>query len=204
MIISEYKEPYNIVSFSPDEKDLKDRLQEWINNITFTDKRAKNYSSNEFNLEEQICLSYVLLDNNIIGFSSLFHRESHFGNSARCLNRLYYEKSSRKIIKLGRKYRPIIPTMVSQQFSFLDTNKFDMIFISREVGYTRFMQMTANILNDHSDLVWKTNDKLYPVCNENRSYCWQNLVYAILNNRKVELLSKGISKDEYGKRFEKN
>lgn len=79
-----------------------------------------------------------------------------------------------------------------------------MIFISREVGYYRWCKNTVKILNNHTDLTWETNDKLYPVCNEDSPSCWQNLVYSTLNNKKIKLLSKGICKEEYENRFKKN
>lgn len=92
-------------------------------------KRIKNYRS-DLKIKDSIAVSIYEQNSNIIGFSSVLHRDI-FGNGVRILNRLVKNLDHRFPNGKG-KLTPETKIMIDQQISIAKQYNFDYVFISRE------------------------------------------------------------------------
>lgn len=160
-----------------------------------------NYTEDRFKFEEQKAVSLFFLSGEVQGISTLYHR-NQFGDAYRCLNRLHFSVDVRT---WGReRYCPsypcnprkniVSPLMVEQQAEYLDKG---MMFISSEPWKPRWASMIAHNFTAHTSMEWQTDDMLYPVCDQRQEGCWQHLIWT----GEGEILSQGITKDDFDARF---
>ena len=93
----------------------------------------KNYTKEKLELDTCDAISIIRNQKEILSFSTLLNRDL-FGNSIRCLNRLYKSPLYR-YRDLGHYNRIKLATfeMMQQQMSFAKENNYDIIFMSREL-----------------------------------------------------------------------
>ena len=208
---------WKVVTFTPDAVQhrryniLFEQLREKIitENKVEDRKLIENYKPENFELFDQLCVSLLLKDHEPVAFSTLYHRPE-FGNSVRCLNRLYWDPSIRVWLHRGNtdKYRcspkvpEFSPVMAEHQAVFAPRAT-EFMFISKETPIKRrWCQMIAKNFTVSTGLQWHVEDKLYPVCEPTAASCWQHVIYTRFKDSGTEtLLDKGISFDEYRTRF---
>ena len=198
-------------TFSPDEgwHGMEKKLEDYRDGIILKDdpadhKMLKNYTKEMLDFNEQICISILTKDDNILAFSTLYERKDYGNSAVRCLNRLYFDPSVRQWNKEQEKIADydcnprvnvISPLMINQQMHWaLD---FDLTFISSEPWKPRWAKMIAKNFTEASKYLWHTDDRLYPVCCDTERSCWQHLIWF----GEGDLLDKGISKQEFDDRF---
>jgi hypothetical protein len=92
-------------------------------------KRINNYRS-DLKIKKSIAVSVYMQNSNIIGFSSVLHRDV-FGNGVRILNR-YLKSLDYRSVPIKRKIWPDTKIMINQQIEVAKKYNFDYVFVSRE------------------------------------------------------------------------
>jgi hypothetical protein len=141
-----------------------------LKKIKFGSERVvSNYETiNWFDFE---CITVLLKDDEILGFSSVWHREEFYEpDKVRILNR-YWEHD--KLRKAGVTIaRPHLVAMVNHQITYSKQLGFKKAFISREKN-SSFMSHLMKELSKKTDSDWDYKDEKVCVCNEDSPSCWQ-------------------------------
>jgi hypothetical protein len=108
------------------------------------------------------CISVLQDGDNIVGFSSIWHREEHYKKGeVRILNRYWEDDSLRRG---GRELaRSHILAMVSDQLKYAKDLGYTKAFISREKNPRVFKEL-INKIAIGTNTEWHIHDKRVPVC----------------------------------------
>lgn len=157
----------DVFTFLPEERtDILKKLK----NINFDNEKLKdNYKSiNWFDFE---CITVLLKNEDIMGFSSVWHRDKYYKKGeVRVLNR-YWEHPSLRMpgIEIAR---PHLISSITHQLIFAKKKGYTSAFISRERNY-RFMKKLLNEIEKKTDTKWSLSDKKVCVCKKDNLSCWQ-------------------------------
>jgi len=135
-----------------------------------TDSLSKNYiydmKWNDFD-----AVSIYERNNQIIGFSSVWHRSEYYQlNEVRILNRYWESSEMRKISKMIGGAHLI--EMVTQQLNICKLLGRTRVFISRENSPRYFKRLVASIA-DKTQTHWNIEPNKVCVCGESNPSCWQ-------------------------------
>lgn len=125
------------------------------------DARYNHNLYDEIDWFEYDAVSVLLNQNNIVGFSSIWHRSFYKAGEVRILNRYWEDASLRRE---GRELaRSHIIQMVLDQLQFAKEAGYDSAFISREKNPRVFKEL-INKISNKTNTVWHIHDDRVPVC----------------------------------------
>ena len=175
------------------------------------DKLSENYIKEELFLNSSDAITLVKEEDEIILFSTLFHRKI-FKNAVRCLNRYYRPPQIRlhKIEKKLWKQKDITDStvlMLKQQESIARNYGYDIMFFSRELknidvkdnsSYEKTsIKHYSNMLSDN----WILSPRVHLTCDSKSiRNCWQQIIYKKLRDDAI-LNIESISLKEYREKF---
>ena len=165
-------EDCNVITFKPEERpDLIRRLKE----ISFDDldqghfKKEDYLSIQWFDFE---CITVLLQDDKILGFSSVWHRPKYYEKGeVRILNRYWEHNCLRRPRPIGL-VRPHLLKSIQQQLEITKQLGFKKAFISR-CRNRLYMKNLFLEIEKKTNTKWHLSDKKVPVCNEKSPSCWQ-------------------------------
>lgn len=208
-------------SYHPEEKLLNLKIKSWDpkDNPEYVEKlenyrkkiltsEDENYSHKRLDFMKQEAITVFLKKDKILGFCTAWNRETYPSQTARILNRFWFDPCIRRA---GTKIVLRFPVFISieHQCLILKRKGFKWVFISRPYGSHRWCCTTAKILNEQSDTKgWKASNDLVLVCQQpNSPTCWQFLVFTKLgridNGEGFELLKNCLSKEKFLEKFKK-
>ena len=157
----------DVLTFAPEERtDIIKRLKD----IDFNNEALKeNYQTiNWFDFD---CITVLMKGDDILGFSSIWHRSKYYRKGeVRVLNRYWEDPSLRQPgHKLAKTH--IIST-INHQLAFAKQLGYTSAFISREKNPRMFRKLLDGIENK-TNTVWSLSDKKVCVCKEENPSCWQ-------------------------------
>ena len=162
----------DVITFKPEDRpDLIRKLKE----ISFDDldqghfKKEDYISINWFDFE---CISVLIQDNKIYGFSSVWHRpEFYEKGEVRILNR-YWEHP--KLRMNGRIIaRPHLVATVKHQLEYAKKAGYTKVFISR-CRNPGFMKRLFIELGKKTNTEWNMHEGKVAVCDPKHESCWQH------------------------------
>ena len=167
---------------------------------------GKNYSLKRLDFKKQEAITVFVKESSILGFCTSWSREIYPPQTARILNRFWFDPQIRR---LGTKVVLRLPIFISieHQCIILRKKSFKWAFISRPYGSYQWCHNTKQILNEQSSVKgWKVSNDLILICKElNKPDCWQWLVFAKLGDHKDHfgLLKHCLKKGEFIEKFKK-
>ena len=172
----------NNYTFTPTELPKKYRIQ--IDSIikdivdSKTDPYWKNYTDDEFNIDEQTAISVSCDGDDVKVMSTIYHREFFGEGVYRLWNRFLYSKDFRETG--GSKKRGgvhINHPVLDQQIDFIEKLNPKFYFISRQRTNTRWLKYYFDNFNKDYDRNLIVSDQQYWVCNGNKEGCVQTIIY---------------------------
>ena len=172
----------NNYTFKPTELPKKYRIQ--IDNIikdvvdSKTDMYWKNYTDNEFNIDEQTAISVSCDGDDVKVMSTIYHREFFGEGVYRLWNRFLYSKDFRETG--GSKKRDgehINHPVLNQQIDFVEKLNPKFYFISRQRKNTRWLKYYFDTFNKEYNRNLVVNDNQYWVCGGKKENCLQTIIY---------------------------
>tara|TARA_B100000900_G_scaffold368124_1_gene345113 strand:+ start:642 stop:1220 length:579 start_codon:yes stop_codon:yes gene_type:complete len=158
----------DVLTFAPEDRtDILKRLKE----INFgTEELAKNYENIDWFAFD--CISVLLKKDEILGFSSVWHRPEYYKpGEARILNR-YWEHP--KLRMNGRIIaRPHLVATVQHQIAYAKQAGYKEVFISR-CRNPGFMKRLFIELGKKTNTEWRLHDGKQVVCDPKHESCWQH------------------------------
>ena len=161
----------NVVTFEPNERpDLIKKLKE----ISFDDLDQGHFKKEDYLSIDWFkfdCITVLLQDDNILGFSSVWHRPEYYEKGeVRILNR-YWEHDCLR--RPGRDIvRPHLLKSIQHQLQIAKRLGYKKAFISR-CRNRLFMKNLFLQIEKKTGTKWQFSDKKVPVCNEQSPSCWQ-------------------------------
>ena len=172
----------NNYTFTPTELPKKYRIQ--IDNIikdvvdSKTDPYWKNYTDDEFNIDEQTAISVSCDGDDVKVMSTIYHREFFGEGVYRLWNRFLYSKDFRETG--GSKKRGgvhINHPVLDQQIDFIEKLNPKFYFISRQRTNTRWLKYYFDNFNKDYDRNLIVSDQQYWVCGGKKDNCLQTIIY---------------------------
>ncbi len=158
----------DVLTFAPDERtDILKRLK----NIDFANEEiASNYENIDWFAFD--CITVLMKDEEILGFSSVWHRPEYYeSGEARILNR-YWEHP--KLRMNGRIIaRPHLVATVQHQLEYAKNAGYKKVFISR-CRNPGFMKRLFIELGQKTNTQWKMHEGKVAVCDPKHESCWQH------------------------------
>ena len=158
----------DVLTFAPEDRtDLLKRLK----GIDFANEEiANNYEGIDWFAFD--CVTVLMKDDEILGFSSVWHRPEYYEpGEARILNR-YWEHP--KLRMNGRIIaRPHLIATVEHQLKFAKDAGYKKVFISR-CRNPGFMKRLFIELGQKTNTQWKLHDGKVAVCDPKHNSCWQH------------------------------
>jgi len=158
----------DVLTFAPDERtDILKRLKD----IDFADEEiASNYENIDWFAFD--CITVLMKDEEILGFSSVWHRPEYYeSGEARILNR-YWEHP--KLRMNGRIIaRPHLVATVQHQLEYAKNAGYKKVFISR-CRNPGFMKRLFIELGQKTNTQWKMHEGKVAVCDPKHESCWQH------------------------------
>lgn len=156
------------------------KINEFLQNENIIDKRKENYTQNNLKILDSIAVSIYLKNGNILGFSSIIHRDL-FKNGCRILNRFYKSKCYR----FAKTDIPLTKIMILDQIKVCKDLDFEYVFMSRESNTSgtpfKFYLNKLNLIG------WKIEQDKYFVCN-NGEKCKQYIAWMpLITDKKIQL-----------------
>lgn len=196
---------FQIVSWDPkkDSGYIK-RLENYRKKILL--EAGENYFPDRLDFMDQEVITVFLKEGNILGFCTAWRRETYPDQTARILNRFYFDPCVRRT---GTKIVLRFPVFISieHQCLILKNKGLKWVFISRPYGSYRWCHQVEKILNEQSLIKgWKASEDLVLVCHvPNSPKCWQFLVFGKLGEDGgcFELLENRLSREEFIEKFKK-
>ncbi len=191
----DYTENCHIISFSPHKKNtfLIKKLQKFLlfSLRSSDDKLKENYSSKNFNLQEQNLISIIQQNNLIKSFSTVFNRKFYGNKIFRVYNRTYISTDFRTNYFYISSKKTL--TIIEHQFNYAKSFGADHIFISKQGNSKKIMKRIELEFSNYFNVKWHAHDKKLLVCpNKNDPACYQWVVSHSYNQNKFAL--KGWSK----------
>jgi len=156
----------DVLTFFPSEREdiiLK------LKNIDFSNEKLKD---NYINLDwsEFGVITVLIKNDEILGFSSIWHRDKYYNKGeVRILNR-YWEHPSLRMP--GQEIaRPHLISSIRHQLKYAKDLGYARAFISRERNY-RFMKKLIKDIGRKTDTVWSLPEQKICVCDANSPSCW--------------------------------
>ena len=157
----------DVLTFEPKENvNIINKLQE----INFDDETlANNYRSIDW--YEFECITVLQKDQEILGFSSVWHRPKYYEkDEVRILNRYWEHKKLRMPgLELAR---PHLIASILHQLKYSKDLGYKKAFISREKNY-RVMKKLVSEIQNKTNTQWTLSDKKVCVCFPEALSCWQ-------------------------------
>ena len=153
-----------------------------------TDLYWKNYTDEEFNIDEQTAISVSCKGDSVKVISTIYHREFFGEGVYRLWNRFLYSKDFRETG--GSKKRDgehINHPVLDQQIDFIEKLNPKFYFISRQRTNTRWLKYYFDTFNKDYNRNLVVSDQQYWVCNGNKENCVQTIIYP--RDKKVPLKS---------------
>jgi hypothetical protein len=178
-----------IITVDKDNKEFLnycDRIEEFASLFPDTMKRINNYRQ-DLKIKESIAISIFEQDYNILGFSSVLHREM-FGNGVRIINRFIKRFDYRFQNNKGN-LTDETKIMIDQQLEVAKKYNFDYAFISRESK--KPVSSLKHYFREFPEWICPL-EKFY-VCNGGQS-CKQYIVWMPLKNNIALSLNQVIDK----------
>ena len=183
---------------------LIEKLEDYRKKIL--DVCDENYSFKRLNFMEQEAVTVFLKKDTILGFCTAWHREFYPSQTARILNRFWFDHSLRRALSRTVLRWPIL-VAIEHQCSILKNKGFQWAFISRPSSSERWIREVKKKLNEQSFIKrWEISDGYVLVCPENNDpSCWQEVVFGKLNghNSDFTLLKNKLSKGAFIEKFKK-
>ena len=158
----------DVLTFKPEDRpDIIEKLTQ----ISFDDLEQKeDYVT--INWSDFECITVLLKEDEILGFSSVWHRPEYYKpGEARILNR-YWEHA--KLRMNGRIIaRPHLVATVQHQLAHAKQAGYKEVFISR-CRNPGFMKRLFIELGKKTDTEWKMHDGKQAVCDPKHEACWQH------------------------------
>lgn len=157
------KSDIEVITFDPKQRiDLVEKIK------SMNLKDNNYYDINWIDFE---CVTIIVKDDEIKGFSSVWHRPKYYrADEVRILNRWYEHKSFRDhSFELAR---PHVIETVKHQLEFSKTLGYKQAFISRERNPRLFKKLITAI-GEKSNTQWHVHDEKQCVCMHRASSCWQ-------------------------------
>ena len=160
--------PAKVFTFLPDQRpDLILQLREL--KFDEDDKLSENYKNICWDDFEAISL--YLREDQIIGFSSVWHRPEYYeSGEVRILNRYWESPNMRRTSKIIGDTHLI--EMITQQLYIAKYLGFNTAFISREKTPKYFKRLITNI-DKETNIKWFLEPKKVCVCVPEAPSCWQ-------------------------------
>jgi len=157
----------DVLTFMPDENaEIIKKLEK----INFDDEElSNNYQSIDW--YEYKCITVLLKNEEILGFSSVWHRPKYYGSDeVRILNRYWEHK---KLRMYGAELaRPHLISTIMHQLKYSKYFGFKKAFISREKNYRVMKKLIAEIQNK-TNTQWTMDNKKVCICVPESPSCWQ-------------------------------
>lgn len=169
-------------------------------------KGGKNYSLDRLDFTKQEAITVFIKESSILGFCTAWNREIYPSQTARILNRFWFDPQIRRV---GTKVVLRLPVFISIEHQCLILRKkgFKWAFISRPYRSYQWCHNTKQILNEQSSIQdWEVSNNLILVCKEpSNPDCWQWLIFAKLGDHKspFNLLQHYLNKGEFIEKFKK-
>lgn len=191
---------FEIITFSHDNENEKNKLEKYRKKVSSSDKhkRIANYAKNMFELDEQIAFTVSKYKKELIGFSTIYHRDVYGEKNYRCLNRFYLDENFRDLeIVYGHTY-----IMLQQQINFSKDYTFENIFVTREPPKLIWFKRWTELANQFTNTTWLVLPNIYLVCPApNAKSCWQHISVCNLDNQDHTLPFENITTEEWRERF---
>ena len=158
----------DVLTFAPETR--TDLLRQ-LKHIDFgSEAIASNYEKIDWFAFD--CITVLLKDDEILGFSSVWHRPEYYeSGEARILNR-YWEHP--KLRMNGRMIaRPHLVATVEHQLSFAKEAGYKKVFISR-CRNPGFMKRLFIELGEKTNTEWQMHPEKVAVCDPKNEACWQH------------------------------
>ena len=157
----------DVLTFMPDENlDIIKKLQK----LNFEDENlASNYQSIDWH--EYKCITVFQKNEEILGFSSVWHRPKYYDNDeVRILNRYWEHKKIRQ--QSAELARPHLISTVIHQLKYSKYFGYKKAFISREKNYRVMKKLITEIQNKTNTQCTMDNKKVC-ICVPESPSCWQ-------------------------------
>lgn len=154
----------DVLTFQPHmRKDLINQLK----SINF--KADPNYADIDWN--EFVCISVLIKNDNVMGFSSVWHRPKYYQvDEVRILNRWWEHESLREHgMDIAR---PHVIASVQHQLEISKQLGYKKAFISRERN-PRFFKKLITTIGEKTNTKWYVYNDKQCVCMPKASSCWQ-------------------------------
>jgi hypothetical protein len=152
------------------------------------DPLSKNYSEKNFDLDNQLAVTFGTIDDEIVLLSTLYQKP-YYGNKARTMNRVWKAQSLRAP-KFGKYIKDSDITSLSIVPIHLEIalqHKLDFIFISIEGGAKRYLSYLSNKLSNVTNYKWHILENQIDVTG---SGSMQHITYCQLNPTLLSQTSK--------------
>jgi hypothetical protein len=157
----------DVLTFNPEERpDIIEKLKQ----ISFDDLEQKeDYVT--INWSEFECITVLLKDDAVLGFSSVWHRPEYYEKGeVRILNRYWEDASLRKP---GREIvRPHLLATIKHQLEIAKQLGFTKAFISR-CRNRLYMKKLFLEIEKKTGTKWQFSDDKVLVCRKENPRCWQ-------------------------------
>ena len=203
----------------PEENLLNFQIKSWDPKITtgyikeleqyrevILSKGGKNYSLKRLDFTKQEAITVFIKESSILGFCTAWNRDIYPPQTARILNRFWFDPQIRRT---GTKVVLRLPVFISIEHQCLILRKkgFKWVFISRPYEGDQWCYNAKQILNEQSSIQdWEVSNNLILVCKEpSDPDCWQWLIFTKLGNHKspFDLLQHYLNKGEFIEKFKK-
>ena len=157
----------DVLTFVPDERTY---ILKQLSKIDFANEEiASNYENIDWFAFD--CITVLLKGDEILGFSSVWHRSEYYEpGEVRILNR-YWEHE--KLRMNGRLIaRPHLVATVQHQLAHVKQLGYKKAFISR-CRNPRYMKRLFIELGEKTNTEWKMQDGKQVVCDPKHESCWQ-------------------------------
>lgn len=165
------KSECDVLTFIPEERtDIIKKLKE----ISFDDLEQGHFKKVDYTSIDWFafeCITVLLKDDNILGFSSVWHRpEFYEKGEVRILNRYwehdYLRRPSRNIV------RPHLVETIKHQLKISESLGYTKAFISR-CRNRLYMKKLFLEIGKKTNTNWQFSDDKVAVCRKENPNCWQ-------------------------------
>jgi len=146
------------------------------------DPLANNYSPDKFDLDNQLAVTFGIIENEIVLLSTLYKRTNYRDNVARTMNRVWKHESLRAphFGKFISDKDITSLSIVPIHLKYAKDNKIDFMFISIEGGAFRYLDFLSKKLTVKTKLNWIAPKEKIDVTGYNNL---QHITYCHINPR---------------------
>ena len=185
---------HTFVPYEDKEKTLQ--LKDLLYKIYLSDDPLhENYSLERFDLDNQIAVTFGLLENEIVLLSTLYKRPSYKKNIARTMNRVWKHKNIRANTfgKFLKNSDITSLSIVPIHIKYALKNNIDSIFISIEGGAYRYLKFLSKKLSDVTNYNWCALENKIDVVGTNNlqhiTYCHLNPILASQSSKQQHIFT---------------